>query len=97
MAATAALPYHEPGIVTILVLVSFLLLLNVVNWVLDKAIYCGLIGQILVGVWFGTPGARWLDQDIEDTVMQLGYIGLILIVYEGHFSRRKSLLSPTNS
>lgn len=97
MAATAALPYHEPGIVTILVLVSFLLLLNVVNWVLDKAIYCGLIGQILVGVWFGTPGARWLDQDIEDTVMQLGYIGLILIVYEGHFSSRKSSLSPTNS
>jgi len=46
-------------------------------------VYCGLIGQILVGVAFGIPGADWLAQDVQSTVMQLGYLGLILIVYEG--------------
>lgn len=81
--ALAALPYHEPGIVTILSQASFLIVLNGINWVLDNVIYCGLVGQILIGVAWGTPGADWLSQEVQDTVMQLGYLGLILIVYEG--------------
>lgn len=81
--ALAALPYHEPGIVTILIQASFLIVLNGVNWILDNAIYCGLVGQILIGVAWGTPGANWLSPEVQDTVMQLGYLGLILIVYEG--------------
>ncbi|TIA37313.1 Sodium/hydrogen exchanger [Aureobasidium pullulans] len=84
--ALAALPYHEPGIVTILIQSSFLLVLNGINWILDNAIYCGLVGQILIGVAWGTPGANWLSEEVQDTVMQLGYLGLILIVYEGGLS-----------
>ena len=80
---TAALSYHEPDIVTILIQSSFLLLLNIVNWVLDNAIYCGLLGQVFVGIAWGVPGADWLSREVQDTVMQLGYLGLILIVYEG--------------
>lgn len=84
MASTqAALPYTEPGIVTILILASFLLLLNVVNNALDRTVYCGLVGQILIGVAWGVPGADWLPLEAQDTIMQLGYLGLILIVYEG--------------
>jgi Kef-type K+ transport system membrane component KefB len=83
--ALAALPYHEPGIVTILIQASFLIVLNGINWVLDNAIYCGLVGQILIGVAWGTPGANWLSPEVQDTVMQLGYLGLILIVYEGAY------------
>ncbi|KAG9958207.1 Sodium/hydrogen exchanger, partial [Aureobasidium melanogenum] len=82
----AALSYHEPDIVTILIQASFLLILNGINWVLDNVIYCGLVGQILIGVAWGTPGANWLSQEVQDTVMQLGYLGLILIVYEGGLS-----------
>jgi len=78
-----SLPYEEPGIVTILVLSSFLLLLNAANYLLDKLVYCGLIGQILVGVAWGQPGAGWLSEEVQDAVMQLGYLGLILLVYEG--------------
>ncbi|CAD0094633.1 unnamed protein product [Aureobasidium mustum] len=81
--ALAALPYHEPEIVTILIQASFLLVLNCINWVLDNAIYCGLVGQILIGVAWGTSGANWLSEEVQETVMQLGYLGLILIVYEG--------------
>ncbi|THW74105.1 Sodium/hydrogen exchanger, partial [Aureobasidium pullulans] len=84
--ALAALPYHEPGIVTILIQSSFLLVLNGINWILDNAIYCGLVGQILIGVAWGTPGVNWLSEEVQDTVMQLGYLGLILIVYEGGLS-----------
>jgi len=79
----ASLPYHEPGIVVILVLTSFLLLLNVVNAALDRVLYCGLLGQVLVGIAWGTPGAKWLSESLEETVVQLGYLGLILLVYEG--------------
>jgi len=77
------LPYHEPDIVTILIQTSLLLILNVVNTVFDKLIFCGLLGQVFVGVAYGTPGAKWLDVDFEDVVVQLGYLGLILLVYEG--------------
>lgn len=83
--AAASLPYHEPGIVAILVLVSFLLLLNIVNAALDRILYCGLLGQVLIGIAWGTPGTKWLSTDVEKVIVQLGYIGLILLVYEGLF------------
>lgn len=79
----ASLPYHEPSIEQILIQTSFLLLLNVGNWALDRLIYCGLVGQILVGVAWGTPGAKLLSVESEDTFVQLGYLGLLLLVFEG--------------
>lgn len=84
---TASLPYHEPGIVTILVLTSFLLLLNVINAALDRLLYCGLLGQVLVGIVWGAPGAKWLTASVQETIVQLGYLGLILLVYEGLSTR----------
>jgi hypothetical protein len=81
--STAALSYHEPDIVTILVLSSFLLLLNATNYSLDRILYCGLVGQILIGAAWGVPGGNWLQREVQDTIRQLGYLGLILIVYEG--------------
>ncbi len=79
----ASLIYYEPSLSSLLILSSFLFFLNAVNYVLDKLVYCGLIGQILVGMAWGTPGARWLSGEVEAGVLQLGYIGLILIVFEG--------------
>ncbi len=81
--AAAALPYQDPPIKTILILSSFLILLNAINHLLDHLIYCGLVGQVLIGVAFGTPGAKWLDKGTEQVIVQLGYLGLILLVYEG--------------
>lgn len=80
---TASLPYHEPGIVTILIVSSFLVLLNAVNYALDRVVYCGLVGQLFVGIAWGIPGANWLSEEMQHSIVQLGYIGLILIVYEG--------------
>ena len=82
----SSLAYHEPSLETLIILSSFLLLLNAVDHVLDSLIYCGLVGQIVVGMAWGTPGFGWLERSIEDAVMQLGYLGLILIVFEGKSS-----------
>ncbi|PVH86892.1 Sodium/hydrogen exchanger [Cadophora sp. DSE1049] len=80
---TSFLPYHEPGIVTILIQTSLLLILNIVNTVFDQLIFCGLLGQVFVGVAWGKPGAKWLPVETEHVIVQLGYLGLILLVYEG--------------
>ncbi|RYP80242.1 hypothetical protein DL769_002544 [Monosporascus sp. CRB-8-3] len=79
----ASLPYHEPSIVQILILSSFLLALNATNFVLDRTLYCGLIGQVFIGICWGTPGGKWLSAELENAIVQVGYLGLILIVYEG--------------
>lgn len=86
---TTSLPYHEPSIIQILTLSSFLLALNVVNAILDRTLYCGLVGQVLLGIAWGTPGGKWLASSVEHAVVQLGYLGLILIVFEGKFSTLK--------
>lgn len=90
-ASQAALPYHEPAIATILIQASFLILLNAFNFILDNVIYCGLLAQVFVGVAWGTPGAKWLDAEAEATITQVGYLGLILIVYEGNFVKTFSM------
>ncbi|OAA52913.1 Cation/H+ exchanger [Cordyceps fumosorosea ARSEF 2679] len=82
----ASTPYHEPSISVILIQSSFLLLLNVVNALLDRAVYCGLLGQVFVGVAWGTPGANWIGIRAEEVIVQLGYLGLLLLVYEGGLS-----------
>lgn len=77
------LTYEEPGTTRVLELILFLLSLNLINHVLNNWIYCGLIGEILIGTALGTPGANFLGIETEKTILQLGYIGLILLVYEG--------------
>ncbi|GIK06876.1 hypothetical protein Aspvir_002529 [Aspergillus viridinutans] len=91
-ASQDALAYHEPGIETILILTSFLLALNWVNALLDKLIYCGLVGQLLIGMAWGVPGANWIELDVQRTIQQLGYLGLLLLVYEGGLSTSFSQL-----
>ncbi|KAL2429636.1 hypothetical protein ABEF95_008373 [Exophiala dermatitidis] len=93
--ADAALPYEEPGIVTILIQASFILALNIVNKVLDNVFYCGLVGQVLVGMAWGTPGAKILSRQFEEVATQLGYLGLIVIVFEGGLSSSAKSVQST--
>jgi hypothetical protein len=82
-------PYEEPGIAAVLILFSFLYLLNVINHFLDQWIYCGLLGQVLIGVAWGTSGTQWLAEATQEAFTQLGYLGLLLLVYEGMVASRQ--------
>ena len=81
----AAFAYHEPPITTILNQTGFLLVLNLVDVCRNELLYCGLIGQLFIGILWGTPGVKWLDRKTETVIQQLGYLGLIMLVYEGKF------------
>jgi Sodium/hydrogen exchanger family len=84
--SSTALPYHEPEIGDILILSSFLLILNLINSVIDRYVYCGLVGQILIGIAWGAPASAWLSTAAQETITQLGYLGLLLLVFEGGLS-----------
>lgn len=90
--ATGFLQYQEPDILSLLVLISFFFFLSSLGWVFNKIIGAGLIGQILVGVLYGTPVGNILDTEWQETFMVLGYIGLILIIFEGGLTIRLDLL-----
>jgi len=92
--STSYLPYHEPPILTVLIQSSFLLTLNAINTLFDTLIFCGLVAQVFIGVAWGTPGFKLLDTSVEDIIVQLGYLGLILIVYEGILPPRQSPPKP---
>lgn len=92
MATDGFLQYHEPGIIDILILVSFFFFLSTLGWVFDKLTRASLIGQILLGVLYGTPVGNILQIQWQETFMALGYIGLILIIFEGGLTIRLDLL-----
>ncbi|KAG8985747.1 Hsp70 ATPase ssc1 [Tulasnella sp. 427] len=53
-----------------------------VHWVVDKTFHAGLLGNLAVGIIFGTPLSGLLQPDWETTFWLLGYVGLILLVFE---------------
>jgi hypothetical protein len=77
-----SLAYHEPGASILLALSSFLLCLHILAYPFNL-VSSGLLGQILAGVIFGAPLASWLSVSIQEAVVQLGYVGLVLLCYEG--------------
>ncbi|KAL5046567.1 hypothetical protein BDW71DRAFT_207359 [Aspergillus fruticulosus] len=84
--------YHEPSIVQILVIISFFLFLSLAEWVSAKIIRAGIIGHIAVGIIYGRPLADILEIEWQETFITLGYVGLILIIFEGGLSARIDLL-----
>lgn len=62
------------------------------GWVFVKATRAGLIGQILMGILYGAPVGNILDLAWQGTFMALGYVGLILIIFEGGLTIRLDLL-----
>ncbi|KAH4108083.1 hypothetical protein HBH69_057080 [Parastagonospora nodorum] len=86
------LQYHEPGIVDILILVSFFTFLWISEYLSAKVIRAGIIGPIAVGIVYGQPLSDILHHDWQETFLYLGYIGLVLIIFEGGLSARIDLL-----
>lgn len=93
----AYLPYIEPGLDIILPLSIFMFILNITRDLLDSFLYCGLIGEIIIGVLSGMPitGTSFLNIEIQETVQYLGYLGLICLVFEGGLITDLQILRST--
>jgi hypothetical protein len=83
MQSPKSFSYHEPSISSLLIISSYLYLLNLARWFFQYLVGAGLLGEILIGIICGTPLAGWLDESWEEFMVIIGYIGLLLIVYEG--------------
>lgn len=84
---------HKPSIVVdILILISFFTFLSLAEYISAKIVRAGIIGQILVGIIYGVPLANILKHGWQETFLFLGYIGLILIIFEGGLTARLDLL-----
>lgn len=86
-----SLPYHEPILTTILSLSSLIITLNASRYLLDSWLYCGLLGEIITGFVWGL----WLDEDSQQTIQRVGYLGLILLVFEGGLGISSSQVRST--
>jgi Kef-type K+ transport system membrane component KefB len=71
---------------------SFFTFLSLSRVVSEKVIRAGIIGPIVVGIIYGRPLANILHYDWQETFLYLGYIGLILIIFEGGLTTRMDLL-----
>lgn len=72
----------------ILIIISFFFFLSLAEWVSDKVIRAGIIGQIAMGIIYGIPLADILEHTWQETFLALGYVGLILIIFEGRWRSR---------
>lgn len=81
----ASWTYHEPSPLPLTVLIGFLILLPISGAIAQRVLSAALLGQILVGVIFGTPVGGWLERSWEDAWVALGYIGLLGLVFEGEY------------
>lgn len=86
------LEYHEPTIIQLLVIISFFFFLALAEWISDKIFKAGLIGQMLVGLVYGIPLGNIMPIQWQETFVSLGYIGLILIIFEGGLTVHLGLL-----
>ncbi|KAF9076552.1 Cation/H+ exchanger [Rhodocollybia butyracea] len=84
--------YNLPDIPTLLAVSSFLYLINVAEAIFDRILKAGLLGSLVVGIIYGPEVADILPGDVLQALLILGYIGLILSVFEAGLSTDISLL-----
>jgi predicted MFS family arabinose efflux permease len=66
-----------------LIIISFFFFLSSAEWISTKIIRAGIIGQIAVGIIYGRPLGNILEYPWQQTFLAIGYVGLILIIFEG--------------
>jgi Kef-type K+ transport system membrane component KefB len=79
-------------VIQLLVIISFFFFLALAEWISDKIFKAGLIGQMLVGLVYGIPLGNIMPIEWQETFISLGYIGLILIIFEGGLTVHLGLL-----
>jgi Kef-type K+ transport system membrane component KefB len=88
----SSVPYQVPNVPSLLTLSSFLYLINVADYLSRQWIHAGLVGPLVVGIVYGSQAADILSASLQTILISLGYIGLLLIVFEAGLSTNISLL-----
>ncbi|KAH7337533.1 Cation/H+ exchanger, partial [Rhizoctonia solani] len=92
-----SLPFIEPHTTTLLVVGSFLYLLNVIYGVFQFLFGAGLVGQLILGAVYCIPLGNILPIDVQTSMGTIGYLGLILLIVEGGLGTRLDILSERNN
>ncbi|KAK1818343.1 hypothetical protein LTR12_007257 [Friedmanniomyces endolithicus] len=79
-------------VVDLLIIISFFALLWLSQYLAAKIIRAGILGPIIAGIIYGAPLANILLTEWQTTFLALGYIGLILLIFEGGLQARLDLL-----
>jgi Kef-type K+ transport system membrane component KefB len=87
-----AIPYTIPDVPLILTAGSFLYLINVAETVFSRVMNAGLLGSLCIGILFGSEVSSILPEAMQSAFITLGYIGLLLIVFEAGLTTNISLL-----
>jgi Kef-type K+ transport system membrane component KefB len=87
------LTYHEPGFPLLMTITSFIYLLQVFRNAADYVLGAGLIGEMGVGVIYRI--AKIIPLDIQESFIVIGYLGLVLIVFEGGLTISPNTFLPT--
>ncbi|KAJ7846025.1 Cation/H+ exchanger [Mycena olivaceomarginata] len=84
--------YTTPEVPLILTVGSFFYLVNVAEAVFARFVNAGLLGSLCVGILFGPEVSNIIPEAIQSAFVTIGYIGLLLIVFEAGLSTNPSLL-----
>ena len=85
--------YHTPSPRNILILASYLYLLHLFGRLGQKLVGAGLLGEILLGIIWGSPLAGLLDEQWQETLVVVGYVGLLLLVFGGKLLKDQWLIT----
>ncbi|CAE6517183.1 unnamed protein product [Rhizoctonia solani] len=88
-----SLSFTEPHTTTLLIVGSFIYLLNVIHELFQFLFGAGLVGQLVLGAIYCVPLGNILPIDIQTSIGTIGYLGLLLLIVEGGLDARLDILS----
>ncbi|BGP12320.1 hypothetical protein JCM10213v2_000233 [Rhodosporidiobolus nylandii] len=86
--------YHEPAAPRLLALIALFYLVQLFRGIANALLGAGLLGEIAVGVILGSPLGDILGRETEEVLIAVGYIGLVLIVFEGGLTLKPKSFLP---
>ncbi|ESK91237.1 sodium-hydrogen antiporter [Moniliophthora roreri MCA 2997] len=84
--------YEAPEITLLLTVSSLLYFMNAAEAIFTHVLEAGLIGSLAVGIVYGPDAGNMIPEFISETLLVIGYIGLLLLVFEAGMSTNLSLL-----
>ncbi|KAJ3880611.1 Cation/H+ exchanger [Lentinula edodes] len=84
--------YTVPDVPILLTTFSLLYFLNVAEAIFNYLLEAGLLGSLALGIVYGPEVSSIVPENVLQTLLILGYIGLILLVFEAGLSTNIALL-----